>query len=132
MILSKADTSGRMLTMSYSQHVGAEDMSRCLGTVREIIVELEPGFVLLTDLSSLESMDASCAPDIGAIMDLCASKGMKTVLRVIPDPTKDIGFALIALFHDHPLVETRTYDNLADAVQSLSVPVKEQVELTPP
>jgi len=113
--------------MSYSQHVGAEDMSRCLGTVREIIADLEPGFVLLTDLSCLESMDASCAPDIGAIMDLCALKGMETVLRVIPDPTKDIGFALISLFHDHPRVQTRTYDNLADAVQSLSVPISETV-----
>jgi len=118
MIHTKADASGRVLTMSYSEHVGAVDMKRCLGTVRDIMPQLKPGFLLLTDLSCLESMAAECAEDVGAIMELCAEGGMKTVVRVIPDPRKDIGFALISRFHHHPSVRTRTYENLAEAVQS--------------
>lgn len=121
MILAKADKSGKMLTMSYSQHVGADEMKRCLGTIRDIMPELQPGFVLLSDLSSLESMDASCAADIGAIMDLCDAKGMDVVVRVIPDPNKDIGFAVLSCFHERPQLQTQTYDNLADAVQSLYI-----------
>ena len=119
MVLCSADKSGRVLTMSYSQHVGAEDMRRCLGTVRDLMDHLKPNFLLLTDLSNLESMEASCALELGAIMDLCSARGMLTVVRVIPDPNKDIGFGLISRFHEHPQVKTQTHESLAEAIQSL-------------
>jgi hypothetical protein len=80
---------------------------------------LKPGFLLLTDLSNLESMDASCAPELGAIMDLCSSKGMSTVVQVIPDSNKDIGFDLISRFHHNPPVKTQTHQSLAEAIKSL-------------
>ena len=119
--MQNVDPSGRMLTMTYSQHVGAEDMRRCLGSVRELIADLQSGFLLLADLSGLDSMDPSCAPDIGAIMDLFNAKELETVVRVIPDPGKDIGFAIISRFHYDKRVQTLTYDSLVDAVQSSSV-----------
>ena len=114
--------------MSYGKHVGVEDMSRCLGTVRDLMGQLKPGFLLLTDLSRLEHMEASCAPELGAIMDLCSAKGMLTVVRVIPDPTKDIGFDLISRFHHHPRIKTQTYQSLAEAIKSLHT---ETLEATP-
>ncbi len=42
-----------------------------------------------------------------------------TVVRVIPDPNKDIGFDLISHFHLHPPVRTQTHATLADAIKSL-------------
>jgi len=105
--------------MSYSQHIGADEMKRCLGTVRDLMDNLKPGFLLLTDLSNLESMDASCAPELGAIMDLCSAKGMATVVQVIPDPSKDIGFDLISQFHHNPPVHTQTHQSLAEAIKNL-------------
>jgi hypothetical protein len=119
MILCKVDESGGVLTMSYSEHVGVEEMRCCLGTVRDLMERLKPGFLLLTDLSNLESMDASCAPEIGAIMDLCSAGGMSSVVRVVPDPKKDIGFDIISHFHLHPTVRTQTHESLADAIKSL-------------
>ena len=105
--------------MSYSQHIGAEEMRRCLHTVRNLMDRLKHGFLLLTDLSNLESMDASCAPDLGVLMNVCSAKGMSTVVRVIPDPDKDIGFDLISHFHHHPSVKTQTHKSLAEAIKSL-------------
>ena len=128
MILCKVDESGRVLTMSYSQHIGAEEMRRCLGTVRDLMEHLKPGFLLLTDLSNLESMEACCAPELGAIMDLCSAKGMLTVVQVIPDPNKDIGFDLISHFHHDPPVKTQTHASLAEAIKSLRA---EPSEATP-
>ena len=119
MILCKVDKSGRILTISYSHHVGVEDIRRCLGKVRDFMGQLKPGFLLLTDLSNLESMDATCAPELGAIMDLCCARGLLTVVRVIPDPNKDIGFDLISLFHLPPPVKTQTHESLAEAIKSL-------------
>jgi anti-anti-sigma regulatory factor len=118
-ISCEADKAGRVLVIRYCQRVGVEEMRRFLGTVEKVIAHLEPGFVLLTDLSHLKSMDASCAPEIGLIMDLCRERGMSMVMRVVPDPLKDIGFNVISRFHLHPRVKTRTYPNLADAIGSL-------------
>jgi hypothetical protein len=127
MILCNVDESGRVLTMSYSQQVGADDMRACLGTVRDLMEQLKPGFFLLTDLTNLEAMDASCAPDLGAIMELCSAKGMSTIVQVIPDPTKDIGFDLISKFHHQLPISTQTHQSLADAIKSL-LPVESPAE----
>jgi hypothetical protein len=94
-------------------------MRYCLGRVRTLVDSLQPGFLLFADLSNLESMDASCAPELGAIMDLCNAKGVSTAVRVIPDSSKDIGFNLISRFHLHPRVKKRTYPSLAEAIKSL-------------
>ena len=52
-------------------------------------------------------------------MKLCNAKQIGTVVRVIPDPTKDIGFNIMSRFHYSPEVKLRIYDNLAEAVKSL-------------
>src|SRR5215210_3104016 len=93
-----------LLTMSFAQHVNAREMSRCLARVIDLLEGLQPGFQLMTDLSSLELMDANCVPDLRAMMELCNRKGVKTVLRVIPHPEKDIGFTLLSHFHYGPNV----------------------------
>jgi hypothetical protein len=132
MILCKVDESGGVLTMSYSEHVGAEEMRCCLGTVRDLMARLKPGFLLVTDLSNLDSMDVSCAPELGAIMDLCSAGGMLSVVQVIPDPNKDIGFDIISHFHHHPPVKTQTHESLADAIKSfLPEPVEGDGVKTP-
>jgi hypothetical protein len=119
MIICTADRVGRVLSISYSRHVGTHDMHRCLETVHDLMHRLKPGFVILSDLSHLDSMDAACAADLGALMDLCSAGGLSTVLRVMPDPSKDIGFNIISHFHVPSPVRTETYETLADAISSL-------------
>jgi anti-anti-sigma regulatory factor len=94
-------------------------VTRCLGTLQDLMGQLKPGFILLVDMSNLESMDGSCAQELGAIMDLCRMRGVSTVVRVIPDPSKDIGFNILSHFHYHPQVKTRTHATLAEAIGSL-------------
>jgi hypothetical protein len=121
MIICTADRAGRVLTISYSRHVGTHDTHRSLEIVHDLMHTLKPGFVIVSDLSHLESMDAACAADIGAIMDMCSAGGLSTVLRVMPDPSKDIGFNIISRFHQPPPVRTENYETLAEAISSLMV-----------
>jgi len=65
-------------------------------------------------------MDTSCAPEIGAMMDLLAEKQVGTVIRVVPDPRKDIGLNIMSVFHYGPEVRLITCENLAAALQRLS------------
>ena len=120
MFHADSNEEGGILTMSFAQHVDAQEMGQCLAKVEHLLKDMKPGFRLMTDLSSLESMDPDCATDLGAMMDLCDQKGIKAVLRVIPDPQKDIGFALLSHFHYGPNVELSTYESLADAISSIA------------
>ena len=53
-------------------------------------------------------------------MDALASKGVSAVVRVVPDPHKDIGLNILSQFHYGPEIQVMTFDSLADAVQSLA------------
>ena len=109
----------QLLTLSYARQVGVEDMKRGLQAITEALAEMKPGFRLLNDMTNLEAMDLGCATYIVEIMKACDARHIGTVVRVIPDPTKDIGFNIMSRFHYRPEVKLRIYDNLADAVKSL-------------
>ena len=109
--------------MRYFQTVKTEEMERCVQMTRDVLVDMQPGFRLLTDLTGLVAMEPACAVYVEEIMELCDEKHVGEVVRVIPDPTKDIGFTIMSRFHYSPTVELRTCDNLADAMQSLRLDV---------
>jgi len=120
MFHAEVDTSKRVVTVSFAQRVDSQEMKSCLEKVRTILVEIEPGFRLLTDLTSLESMDANCSKDLGEMMSLCDAKGISGIVTVVPDPQKDIGFSLMEPFHYGKHVKVTTCKTLADAIQSLA------------
>ena len=126
MFHAEVDTSGRVLTMSFGDHVDANEMKSCLEKVRSMLVGINPGFRLLTDLTSLQSMDADCSPYLGDMMSLCDERGISAVLTVVPHPKKDIGFALMEPFHYGEHVDVMTYETLADAIQSLAVDTNDE------
>jgi hypothetical protein len=120
MFYVSADKSKQLLTMSFSRQVGTDEMKSCLDETRRSLGDMEPGFQLLTDLSNLESMEFACTDYVGQIMDLCSTKGVSAVFRVVPDPKADLGYTLMSLFHYSRDVRTMTFENLADAMRSLA------------
>ena len=120
MFHAEANKKGRVLTMSFAQHVDAGEMKCCFERVKTLLDNMEPGFRLVTDLSSLNDMDVDCAPGLGAMMDLCDQKGVKAVISVVPDPRKDIGFTLMSHFHYRHAVNLTTYKSLADPISGIS------------
>ena len=113
------DKSKNLLKIIYAQHVGPEDTQRVEEAIPALAPELRPGFRLLTDLSGLESMDLACVPYIKRMMDLCNKKGVEMVVRVIPDPHKDIGLNILSLFHYRRRVRIVTCETLAEAMRVL-------------
>ena len=71
-------------------------------------------------LSQLESMEVTCAPCIGRIMELCRDAEVGAIARVIPDPTKDIGFQILSYFHYPSTIPIATCHSLDEAMKSLS------------
>jgi hypothetical protein len=115
----RVDKPKNLLKITYAQRVGPEDTKRVEETIPPLLADVRPGFRLLTDLSGLESMDLACVPYIKRMMDLCNKQGVEKVVRVIPDPRKDIGFNILSLFHYRRRVRIVTCATLEEAMKAL-------------
>jgi hypothetical protein len=115
----EADGARNLLKIIYARHVGPEDTKRVEQTIPPLLADLQPGFRLLTDLSGLDSMDLACVPYIKRMMDVCNKNGVEMVVRVIPDPQKDIGLNILSLFHYRRRVRIVTCATLQEAMKVL-------------
>lgn len=119
MVHIHADTDRQILSFEFAGQVSAEDMQAKIKDLRRELERLRSGFILFTDLGKLEAMENAATDQIAEYMDVCAAKGVGRIVRLIPDPAKDIGFALLGVFHyekDIPLV---TCTDIEDARRAL-------------
>ena len=114
------DKPKNLLKITYAQHVGPDDTRGVEAAVPPLMPSLRPGFRLLTDLSRLDSMDLECVPYIRRLMDSCNKKGVEMVVRIIPDPHRDIGMNILSLFHYRRRVRIVTCATLAEAMKILA------------
>ena len=120
MFIAETDSSKRLFVVSVAGQVTAEEAQDAAQRVRQIVEDVPPGFVALIDFRWLESMATAAAPFIAEIMDALAAKKVRAVVRVVPDPHKDIGLNILSQFHYGPEVRVMTFESLADAVASIS------------
>ena len=115
------DQPGNALMIGYAGNVNAEEAHRCAQEVQVALAKVQPGFRLLVDLTELESMQMACSPVIGRIMEMCNAAGVAEVLRIIPDPTRDIGLQIMSFFHYANDVYIRTCLSAAEAEEMLQL-----------
>ncbi len=105
--------------LRYSGIVTAADMQVCVRRAETLMPRLQAGFTVLVDLSGLETMELACVPFLSRIMELCKAQGISMVVRVIPDPSKDIGLNILSLIHYRGKVRVVTCETLAEAEKLL-------------
>jgi anti-anti-sigma regulatory factor len=115
----EVDQPKTLLVIRYSGHVGPDETEKGLEQVRSGLAKLQSGFRLLADLTDLELMDVACASYIEKAMDLCNEKGASMVVRVIPDPHRDIGLQIMSYFHYSGDTQILTCQTLAEAEEIL-------------
>jgi ABC-type transporter Mla MlaB component len=119
MFIVKLDQSRNTLTISYGGLVTRDETALCAEEVRLALTILQPAFRLVVDLTDLQSMDVACSPLIASIMEICNTAGVAEVVRIIPDPTRDIGLQIMSLFHYGKDVCIRTCATIAEAGERL-------------
>ena len=90
--------------------------------VEKKLPSLKKGFWALTDLSQLDTIDVEAHQAIEKAMDLCNRRGIAKIIRIIPDPEKDIGYGIMSLFHYSPNVEIHNYHSFKEAMIHLFRP----------
>jgi len=115
----EVDQPRNRLTIRYSGKVAPGETESGLEEIRAGLARLQTGFHLLGDLTDLEAMDVRCAPFIEKAMDLCNEKGASMVVRVIPDPHRDIGLQIMSIFHYRGDVQIMTCETLTQAEELL-------------
>ena len=113
------DRSKRLLVISAAGQVTKKEVETVALRVREIIKEVTPGFRVLTDFRWLERMDPAVAVPLAEIMDALAAKDVAAVVRVVPDPRKDIGLNILSQFHYGSQIKLATFESLAEALSAL-------------
>ena len=115
----EADKSKRLVVISTVGRVTKEEAKQAAQQVRDILKDFAAGFRVLADFRWLESMDTAAARHVAEIMDALTEKQVALVIRVMPDPHKDIGLNILSQFHYGPEIQITTFDTMADALQSL-------------
>ena len=113
------DQERNLLWNSFSGIVTPEECRSFQLETKQVLEQLQPKFTILTDLTNLESMAYECAAILRIYMDQCRMHGVARVIRVIPDPSKDIGLAILSVFHFGRNVSIQTMTTLDEALAIL-------------
>lgn len=119
MVIFEAEPSRALFIIRYEGKVTSRETRENALKLAGALAPFSPGFRLLADLTNLISMEITCAPDIERFMDLCQEKGIAEIVRVIPDPTRDIGLQIMSRFHYKSSVRIVTCRTLAEATTLL-------------
>lgn len=122
MLLPTTNKTRSLLHLSFIGDVDPAQIHQALATLPALLRDLPSGFILLVDLERLGNMTKECAPAIGRLMELFDQKGVRQVIRVIPDKSKDIGFQVLYLLHykiPPPLVICQNMSQACDLLESL-------------
>jgi anti-anti-sigma regulatory factor len=115
----ESDRSKRLLVISVAGEVTKKEVEAVALRVREMMKEVTPGFRVLTDFRWLDRMEPAAATHLAEIMDALAEKDVAAVVRVVPDPHKDIGLNILSQFHYGPNIKLTTFESLAEALSAL-------------
>ena len=99
MIKLSHDKKQNRITLTYEGDVNAEEVEELYLKLQDLMPKCRRGFTVLADLSPANSVTKDSIPFIKKIMDLLNEHGISEIIRVIPDPEKDIGFSILSVFH---------------------------------
>ena len=119
MFLATASKPRQLLYLSFIGRVSVEQLQHGREDIVSLLADLGSGFRVLADFSRLDSMEINCATEIGKVMELCEQKGVRLVIRIIPDPAQDIGLNILSLFHYRRRPRIITCNSFAEAEDAL-------------
>lgn len=113
-----ADVAANQVRLLFIGCINGAELEKYYSDVERALKSLRSGYSLLTDFTDMKEMTIDSAPMIDRTMEMMKSTGVGLVVRVIPDPSKDLGVSILSLFHlprSLKIVTTETRDE-AEAI----------------
>jgi anti-anti-sigma regulatory factor len=120
-LLVTSNKSKQLLHLSFIGTVRPEDFQNRREDLAGQLAGLSPGFRSLVDLTHLEFMGLDCTRELGRQMELVGKSGVGLVVRVLPDPSKDIGMNILTVFHYPKHLQVVTCRSVTEAVKVLGL-----------
>lgn len=121
MFLATINKPKQLLYLSFVATVDVEQLARSWDEIVALVADLKPGFRVLTDMSRLDSIGVECRIEISKTMELLDQKGVELIVRVVPDPSKDIGLNILSLFHYAHRPRMLTCQSMVEAAKILAL-----------
>lgn len=108
MIKTSYDEKRNAVIIEFKGNVDATQAEKSFADLDEVLPKHGKGFTLLTDFSSVETMELAVKSVIEEAMEVFDAMWVNEILRVLPDPAMDIGFNVLSISHysKHPKVIT--------------------------
>ena len=121
MLMVTSNKSKQLMSVRFIGLVRLEELQRALADITTELAGLSPGFRYLVDFSQFEGMNLDDTPAVGRIMELLGRAGVGLVVRVIPDPSKDIGMNILTVFHYPHDLKVITCQKMSEAAEALGL-----------
>ena len=115
LVEAEVDVSLNLLRTRFSGHPTKPDLEAGVATIRAALGQMRPGFTILADWSGIEGLELDSAPYIAEIMEMVRANHAALVVRVLPEPSKDIGINILSVVHLRGSARTVTAENLEEA-----------------
>jgi hypothetical protein len=99
MITARYDQESNTVIIEFSGNVNTSQAEPFYQEIQKTVPKHGKGFKVLTDFTSLQGMDLEVRNSVKRVMDFLNEQGVTKILRVIPNPEKDIGFGIMSIFH---------------------------------
>src|SRR4051812_38852404 len=102
------DAKSDAVVVEFEGDVDAPQAARALAALDRLIPKERRGFKLLSDFSAAGVMEPEVENVIRDTMRYFKNRGVKEIVRVLPDPDWDIGFAVMSREVFGPQMKART------------------------
>ena len=121
MLMVTSNKSKQLMSARFIGVVRLEELQHALADITTELAGLSPGFRYLVDFSQFEAMNLDDTPAVGRIMELLRHAGVGLVVRVIPDPSQDIGMNILSVFHYPHDLKVITCQKMTEAAEALGL-----------
>jgi hypothetical protein len=119
MYLLEVDPSQSRVHITLADHFDESQARALFKDLESRLKELQEGYSLLCDLTTLEKFEEAARPHFRKVMDHINATGVHKVIRIIPDPLNHFGVTLMSYFHYGSHVAVINCQTLKEALKHL-------------
>lgn len=124
------DDSRNLLHLIYVGMLDKTSAGQLRNAVMAVSARFRDGFDILADLRDVKGVEKEAVSIIDELMELLDKRGVRRVVRILPEDTENFGFGIMSIIHYSHDVRFVTCLNLEEAMAALSI-TSESTDDTP-